>query len=186
MQLKSFYFLDSQITCDTSMGTIRPDTSFRKIEFLKLHNLSYPGVRASIKLVKQRFVWPSIEKDCRNWAQQCLACQSSKIQQHTRSPVKQFATPSARFKHIHIDLVGPLPISHGYEYCLTCIDRYTRWPEAIPLSNIRASTVAHALLHGWIARFGIPAVITSGLAKLLGSQHIHTTAWWNVITVLPE
>ncbi len=37
-------------------------------------------------------------------------------------------------------------------YLLTCIDRFTRWPEAIPLTSIAAEAVSHTFLTGWIAR----------------------------------
>jgi hypothetical protein len=33
--------------------------------FQSLHDLSYPGSKATAKLVAQRFVWPGIQKDCR-------------------------------------------------------------------------------------------------------------------------
>ena len=49
---------------------------------------------------------------------------------------------------IHIDIVGPLPSSGGYSYLLTCVDRFTRWPEAIPLTCITADSVAKAFMGG--------------------------------------
>lgn len=90
---------------------------------------------------------------------------------------------------MHVDLVGPLPLSRGYSYCLTMIDRFTRWIKACPLPDITADTVARAFYMHWIARFGIPRILTSdqgrqfeshlfaSLVKSLGIKHIRTTAY---------
>ena len=66
-----------------------------------------------------------------------------------------------RFDHVHVDLVGPLPYSNGFKYLLTCVNRFTRWPEAIPLIDIRAETVANTFFSGWVARFGTPNTMTT-------------------------
>lgn len=41
------------------------------------------------------------------------------------------------------------------------IDRFSRWPEAIPLTDVTADTVATAVYAGWIARFGAPRTLTT-------------------------
>ncbi|GFW02550.1 transposon Tf2-11 polyprotein [Trichonephila clavipes] len=128
LELKKVTFPNSstEIMCDLSTGTARPyiPKQHRQDVFSAMHNLSHPGIRQSVHLMKQRFVWPSISSDVAKWARHCLACQKSKIHRHTRSPLSSFQEPSQRFDHVHLDLIGPLPPSNGYTYCLTMIDRF--------------------------------------------------------------
>eukprot|EP00794_Sanderia_malayensis_P005080 gene5080-biopygen4141 len=178
------------ILCDISTATTRPyvPSSFRRLIFDKLHNMSHPGIRAAQRLITQRYVWPSIQKDLRNWTRSCLPCQRSKIQRHTVSPLGTFAAPDARFDHVHIDIVGPLPPSNGYRYLFTCVDRFTRWPEAVPIFDITAETVTRAFVSRWISNFGLPStlqqiafsvriVTLQRTTSLLGIKRIHTTSY---------
>ena len=177
--------------CDTSTGTQRPlvPLAWRRTVFDSLHGLSHPGIRATQKLITARFVWPGINADVRRWTRSCVQCQRAKIQRHSTAPLSSFPNPDARFDVIHIDLVGPLPPSRGFTYLLTCVDRFTRWPEAIPLTCITAEAVAQAFLTGWISRFGVPSTIVTDrgrqfesqlwntLMTLLGSKRARTTAY---------
>ncbi|GFV90056.1 transposon Tf2-11 polyprotein [Trichonephila clavipes] len=193
LELKKVTFPNSstEIMCDLSTGTARPyiPKQHRQDVFSAMHNLSHPGIRRSVHLMKQRFVWPSIASDVAKWAIHCLACQKSKIHRHTRSPLSSFQEPSQRFDHVHLDLIGPLPPSNGHTYCLTMIDRFSKWPEAQPLKDITAETVAEAFFSSWVSRFGTPAILTTergrqfesslfkALSKLLGVQKCRTTGY---------
>ncbi|CAK9801753.1 Nuclear RNA export factor 2 [Anthophora quadrimaculata] len=180
----------AKVFCDVSTDSVRPylTVPFRRPAFDALHGLAHPGVKATVKLVTGRYVWPAIRADCREWTKTCIPCQRNKINRHVTAPLGSFPRPSGRFEHIHIDIVI-LPMSEGYRYCLTCVDRFTRWPEAIPLRDQEATTVARAFYEGWISRFGTPLRITTDqgrqfeahlfkeLNSLLGATHIRTTAY---------
>ncbi len=74
-------------------------------------------------------------------------------------------------------------------YLLTVIDRSTRWVEAMPLKNMEAANCVENFVAGWVARFGVPASVTSDrgaqftsaawvdLCARLGIQHVLTTAY---------
>ena len=61
---------DQPLLGDISQGVFRPlvPVGFRKKIFDLLHALSHPGVRASQKLVSQRFVWFGMRSDIRTTA----------------------------------------------------------------------------------------------------------------------
>ena len=94
-----------------------------------------------------------------------------------------------RFDQVHIDLVGPLPPSSGSVYLLTCVDQFTRWPEAVQIPDSTTEIVARAFIQTWIARFGTPSTVTTDrgrqfeshlwheFSNLLGTEHLRTTAY---------
>lgn len=177
--------------CDTSQASVRPyvPLNCRDQVLRTIHEPVHPGVKGTVSLATKSFVWPDIRKDAAKFVKFCLDCQLNKVQRHNRQVLDEFVTPTSRFEHIHIDLVERLPSSNGQTYILTMIDRYTRWPEAAPLSDKRASSVAKALLIHWISRFGCPTKITTDqgtqfeselyreLCNLLGMTHVRTTSY---------
>ncbi|KMQ85929.1 pol polyprotein [Lasius niger] len=193
LKLKKFTLSETAATiyCDTSGKDIRPyiPKLLRRRAFDMVHQMAHPSGRATHRQVAQKFVWPSMAKDIKEWARTCLACQRSKIHRHNHTLPTKIPVPDSRFEHIHIDIVGPLPPSKEYRYLLTMIDRFTRWPEAVPLQDCTANTVAKAFFTHWVARFGAPHLITTdqgsqfeaqlfdAITQLVGAKRCRTTTY---------
>ncbi|XP_050548273.1 uncharacterized protein LOC126909907, partial [Daktulosphaira vitifoliae] len=80
-------------------------------------------------------------------------------------------------------------MSRGCTYCLTAIDRFSRWPEVFPIQDISAETIARTLFEGWIARYGVMERLTTdqgrqfestlftAVTQILGFRRIRTSAY---------
>ena len=166
-----------KLWCDVSTKQPRPlvPVGWQRAVFDAIHGLSHPGRKASVRLVAQKFVWRGLKKDVRAWVDSCVPCQRAKVHRHVKAPLETFTVPERRFDHVNIDLVGPLPPSHGFAYLLTMVDRTSRWPEAVPLASTSSIDVARAFISAWVARFGTP----SDLSSDRGAQF--TSEIWNAV-----
>ena len=54
-----------------------------------------------------------------------------------------------------------MPDSNGHSHLLTAVDRFSRWPVAVPIADITAATVADAFAQGIVANYGVPSSITT-------------------------
>ena len=121
-----------------------------------------------------------MREDTSKWARECLHCQQAKVTRHITPPIGDFVVPNKRFEHLNLDLVT-LPRSNGFKYLLTAVDRFTRWPIAIPLVDISAQSVCEAFTYGWIAHFGVPATITTDRGSQFSSATFRQlTKTWGI------
>ena len=140
---------DNTLYCNIANNIIRPYVSvaLRRMAFAVVHGLSHPSRRSTSRLLAQKFYWLGFRKDAARWARDCESCQKYKVHRHNRAALDDFATPDNYFDHIHVD-IGKMPLARDKQYCLTVIDRFSKWPTALPMADMNAETVAKALVEG--------------------------------------
>ena len=119
--------------------------------------------------ILQRFYWPSVFRDVAEYCRTCAECQKAPGKA-ARAPLVPLPIIDEPFERIAMDIVGPLPRSlSGNKYVLVLCDYATRYPEAIPLCSIDASTIAEELVK-MFARVGVPREILTDQGSNFTSQ----------------
>ena len=179
------------ILCDTMHKLYRPivPQSLRQKVFKQIHNLAHPGKRRTLDLIRTRYIWPQMAKQVKNWVTNCINCQRTKITKYNKPSMNPISSPSNKFEEINIDIVGPLPKSGKFSYLLTVIDRFSLYPEAIPLERATTTAVIDALMLNIFARYGVPGRLISDRGaiflahefretmRILGIEHQYTTSF---------
>ena len=134
------------------------------------------GVTRTLDRIRKRFFWPNMQKFVENYIRQCDAC----IQR--KSP-GSFSTGSAPLQSIEVsepftfwalDYMGPLPeTGRGNRHILVLMDHFTKWCEAFPTPDQKASTVAKLLVDKVFSRFGPPVVLHSDQGANFESTLMH-------------
>ena len=187
LQVEALLHEGVELLCDISTGNIWPliPKTDRHEVFVAFHSIAHPGTRATCQLISS-----SMASDLAAWCRSCQQCQCAKVTKQLAAVFQPIPIPQRRFSHVHLDLVGPFPVSaDGYLYIFTIIDRTTRWLEAIPLKDMSTSTCSQVFFSHWVSRFGLSTTVTSDrgtqftsdtwlqLCRRLACKHVTTTAF---------
>ena len=136
-------------------------------EILKLAHESpmsgHLGINKTYNKITKHFYWPQIWHCVAEFCKTCHICQmvgkpNQKIPVAPLKPIPAFEEP---FSKVIIDCVGLLPKTKSRnQYLLTIMCASTRFPEAIPLTNITAPKISKALVN-FFTLVGLPKEIQS-------------------------
>ena len=106
------------------------------------------GTKKTKDRIWASFYWPGMSGDINRYCISCDRCQKITPKGRVaKVPLQKMPIPDNPFDKVAVDLVGPIkPVSNaGFRYVLCMVDYATRYPEAVPLKNEEATTVAEAL-----------------------------------------
>jgi Integrase zinc binding domain len=88
-------------------------------------NAGHFGIQATIEKTRQRYFWPTMGEDIRNYVESCDACQRQGKPKHVEE-LRPIGVGKA-FDRLGIDIVGPLKLtSTGKRYILVATDYFTK------------------------------------------------------------
>ena len=120
------------------------------------------GVTRTENRIRERFYWPGIRPSVEHYVKACPTCAQTKANPNMNKAPLQSIAVGEPFSFWAIDYMGPLPDTpSGNRHLLVIMDHFTKWCEAIPTKDQKASTVAPLLVNKTFSRFGPPVVLHS-------------------------
>ena len=98
----------------------------------------------------------------------CMECQCKKTPKPSQSGKLLLLSATRPFEVVGVDILGPLPRTFtGNRYIAVMVDRFSRWVELAPVTDITAGTVADAVVDRIVLRYGCPTTLLSDSGRNL-------------------
>ncbi|XP_076840784.1 uncharacterized protein LOC143485286 [Brachyhypopomus gauderio] len=149
----------------------------------------HQGTERTTNLIRQRCYWPFMRKDIARWCQECSRCVVAKAVQPKVRTFMGRLSASRPLDIVAIDFTVLERSSDGRENVLVITDVFSKFTQAYPTPDQRASTVAKVLVERWFYKYGVPKRIHSdqgrnfegellkSLCRLYGVEKSRTTPY---------
>jgi IS30 family transposase len=126
------------------------------------------------KAFRAGFYWPTAATDARDLVRKCDPCERFAPKPHAPATDLMTIPLAWPFSQWGLDKVGPMPKSSpgGHTYLLVAVDKFTKWIEAIPVTN-QAATTAVKFFKGITCCFGVPHSIIMDNGTNFASREFH-------------
>lgn len=155
-----------------------------------LHSESgHLGFERTFSLIRQRFYWPRMFQDVKMWCERCERCCLRKTPTAgLKAPLVSIHT-NAPMELICIDFLTLEKSVGKVENVLVVTDHFSRFAQAYPTKDQKATTVARVLWKNFFCRFGFPArlhadqgrnfesAVVRDLCKITGIAKSHTSPY---------
>ena len=123
----------------------------------RTHELNgHYGIRRTLHMLAGTHWWRGIAADVAYMIKRCEACSQANAVANVKSPVLQPLPIRGLMYRWGVDLCGPFdpPSSRGHKYVMIAVEHFSKWLEAVPIPDKKASTVAYAFGSRVLSRFG--------------------------------
>ena len=123
-------------------------------------DLGNQGRDRTTSLIRRRFFWPGMMDDIKQRVCLCERCVRRKTAP-TKAAELVNITSSAPIELVCIDFLSLETSKRGHVNILVITDHFSRYAQAIPTRNLKATTTAKVLFENFFLHYGFPAVLHS-------------------------
>ena len=136
-----------------------------------LHDLpmsGHLGRKKRYHRVRSQHYRKRLGQDVKDFVRSSMECQCKKTPKPSRSGKLLLLSATRPFEVVGVDILGPLPRTvTGNRYIAVMVDRFSRWVELAPVTDITAGTVADAVVDRIVLRYGCPTTLLSDSGRNL-------------------
>ena len=132
--------------------------------------VGHQGRDRTLSLIKERFYWHHQSSHVQSYVQGCRMCMKRKAKGQ-KAPLKPIIV-SQPMELVHIDFLQIEPCKGKIEDVLVVTDHFTKYAQAYPCRNQKATTTARVLWEQFIRHYGFPQKIISDQGRNFESQLI--------------
>lgn len=140
-------------------------TKEERINIIKnTHEEAHLGFEKTLEKIKEKFVWPLMYSEIKQFCNGCVRCKTSKSDNinHTPPMGKQKLTTQP-WQIIAVDFVGPFPRAKktGHTCLLVITDIFTKFVIIQPLKEAKSKQLTFFMENMVFLLFGVPEVVLS-------------------------
>ena len=155
-------------------------------------NGAHFGRNKTIHKIRQRYFWPSMIHDIKNYVRSCIPClQNNQLRQKPPGTLKPIKPPEGVWQLLTMDFHGPItPTSrNGNKYIIALTDVLSKFVITKAVRDCTAITAARFVIEEVILKYGTPKCILTDngthftasmmteLFKTLGVTHLYSTPY---------
>jgi transposase InsO family protein len=147
------------------------------------------GAARTRRRVEERFWWPYLDADTRDYCRRCIVCNARKPAPNVaHHPLRRQVTTSP-LQRVALDILGPMnpATERGGKYILVLTDYFSKWLVTCVMKDQTAETCASCFVNEFVCRYGAPqqlhsdqgtqfeAALFQEVCRILGVEKTRTT-----------